>query len=59
MHIVKRYYELGGRAVSIGSDAHFKERIMDKREEVVKELKEIGFTYITVPDKKGYIKVEI
>ena len=59
MEIVKRYYALGGRMVSIGSDAHFKERIMEKREEVVAELKTIGFTYVTVPCKGEYIKVEI
>ena len=59
MEIVKRYYELGGRMVSIGSDSHFKERILEKRGEVVEELKKIGFTYVTVPCKGEYIKVEI
>ena len=57
--IVQRYYDLGGRKVSFGSDAHFKERILDKREELVSALKKIGFTYITVPFKGEYIKVEI
>ncbi len=58
-HIVERYFELGGRKVSFGSDAHFAARIADKREEVVKMLKEIGFTYITVPFRGEHIKVEI
>ncbi len=57
--IVCRYYELGGRKISYGSDAHFAARICDKREEVVKMLKEIGFTYLTVPVKGEHIKVEL
>ena len=58
-NIIERYFELGGRKVSFGSDAHFVERIADKREEVVEMLKEIGFTYITVPFRGEHIKVEI
>jgi hypothetical protein len=45
--------------VSFGSDAHNHERIMEKRDEVVTALKEIGFTYITVPCRGEHIKVEI
>ena len=58
-NIIRRYYELGGRKVSFGSDAHFKERIADKREEVVDMLKRIGFTHITVPFRGEHIKVEL
>lgn len=57
--ILQRYYELGGRKVSYGSDAHGINRLADKREEVVAMLKEIGFTYITVPCRGEHIKVEI
>jgi len=57
--IIQRYYDLGGRMVSFGSDAHFVERIGDKREEVMDMLKEIGFTYVTVPFRGEYIKVKI
>lgn len=57
--VLKRYYELGGRKVSFGSDSHFKERILEKRELVVSALKEIGFTHITVPCRGEHIKVEI
>lgn len=57
--IIKRYFELGGRKISFGSDAHDFGRIMDKWEEVVAALKEIGFTYITVPCRGEHIKVEI
>ena len=58
-HIIERYFALGGRKVSFGSDAHFVERIADKRDEVVAMLKKIGFTYITVPFRGEHIKVEI
>ncbi|MBP3423124.1 MAG: histidinol-phosphatase HisJ family protein [Clostridia bacterium] len=59
LSIVQRYYDLGGRKVSYGSDAHFTSRILDKREEICAALKKIGFTYITVPFKGEHIKVEI
>ena len=57
--ILRRYYELGGRKVSYGSDAHHVECIGNKREEVVALLKEIGFTYVTVPYRGEYIAVEL
>ncbi len=57
--ILKRYFELGGRKISFGSDAHFVERIMEKRELVLNILKKIGFTYLTVPCKGEHIKVGI
>ena len=57
--IVQRYFDLGGRKVSFGSDAHFVERIADKRDEVVEKLKEIGFTYITVPFRGEHIEVDL
>lgn len=57
--ILRRYYELGGRKISFGSDAHSVERILDKWEQTVETLKKIGFTYLTVPIKGEYIKVEI
>lgn len=59
VELIARYFTLGGRKISFGSDAHFLSRIADKREEVVAALKEIGFTYITVPCKGEHIKVEI
>ena len=59
LELVRHYYELGGRKISYGSDAHGCVRIADKREEVVAALKEIGFTHITVPCRGEHIKVEI
>lgn len=57
--ILARYFELGGRLISFGSDAHSTERICDKRDKVVAELLKIGFTHITVPTRTGYIKIKI
>ncbi len=57
--ILKRYFALGGRKISYGSDAHSVERIGESREEVISALKEIGFTYLTVPFRGEHIKVEI
>ena len=57
--LLSRYFALGGRRVSYGSDAHSAEGVIKGREEAVALLKEIGFTYITVPCKGEYIKVEI
>ena len=57
--ILSRYYELGGRRVSFGSDAHNADRICDRREIVVSALKAIGFTFITVPVCGEHVKVEI
>jgi histidinol-phosphatase (PHP family) len=56
---LKRYYALGGRQISFGSDAHDETRILDKWEKAVETLKKIGFTYLTVPNKGEYIKIEL
>ena len=57
--ILERYYELGGRKISYGSDSHFTSRILDGWDKIVAALKKIGFTYLTVPCKGEHIKVEI
>ena len=57
--IIELYFALGGRQISYGSDAHDVGRVADKRAEVMQTLKEIGFTYVVVPCKKEYIKIEI
>jgi histidinol-phosphatase (PHP family) len=57
--LLKRYYELGGRKICFGSDAHSPDRIADKWEETVQTLKEIGFAYLTLPFRGEEIKIEI
>ena len=42
--VLKRYFELGGRLITLGSDAHFAEHVGSKFKEVSKILKYIGFT---------------
>ncbi len=57
--ILSRYYELGGRKISYGSDAHTVARIGEKREELTAALQEMGFTHWTVPCRGEHIKVEM
>ncbi|MCH5156265.1 MAG: histidinol-phosphatase HisJ family protein [Clostridiales bacterium] len=57
--VLRRYYELGGRKISFGSDAHWTDRIADKRQLVCDSLTYIGFTHITVPCKGKHIKVQL
>lgn len=57
--IAARYFALGGRNVSFASDAHGAARLAVGRERVVSVLKEIGFTYITVPCRGEKIKVKL
>jgi histidinol-phosphatase (PHP family) len=42
--ILKKYYELGGRILTIGSDTHRIDQLKDHFEEIIIQLKEIGFT---------------
>lgn len=56
---LERYYALGGRNVSYGSDAHMATSVANGRDKAVEMLKEIGFTHITVPCKGEYVKVEL
>lgn len=48
--IIERYYELGGRKISYGSDAH-RGDICKNFDEVSAMLKEIGFTHFSVYEK--------
>lgn len=53
--ILERYYQLGGRKVSFGSDAHDVSRVGEKRGLVCEALKKTGFTHLTVPCKGKHI----
>lgn len=44
----KRYYELGGRQISFGSDAHAVNLIGNKYDETVKALSKLGFDHWTM-----------
>lgn len=41
--ILKRYYDLGGRIVTIGSDSHTSDRVGQHVDEVIHTLEKIGF----------------
>lgn len=49
--ILNRYYELGGRLLTMGSDTHKIENLKDHFEEIIVQLKEIGFTELYRFDK--------
>ncbi len=59
VELLSRYYALGGRKISYGSDAHEVGKIAHARDEAMETLKGIGFTHLTVPFKGEYIKVGI
>ncbi len=46
--IVKRYKQLGGEIITIGSDAHTTDDLQNHFEDAAQMLKEIGFKYYTV-----------
>ncbi|MFH0898044.1 MAG: histidinol-phosphatase HisJ family protein [bacterium] len=56
---IKRYKELGGHIITLGSDAHHACRIGDKFDFVVKKLKEIGFESVSYFENRKQILVKI
>lgn len=57
--VLERYFALGGRLVTFGSDAHETARIGDKRELVIAALKKIGFTFLAVPVRGRIVSCKI
>ena len=51
LDFIKRYRELGGEIITIGSDSHDTGRVGDKVTEAIELIKEAGFKYITGFDK--------
>lgn len=47
--VLQRYYDLGGRLLLFGSDAHGTARLAERYDETVCALRAIGFTHFTVP----------
>lgn len=58
-NIVKRYRELGGEIITIGSDAHNPDRIGEGFERAENILKECGFKYYAIFEKRmpEYVKL--
>lgn len=57
--ILKRYFELGGGIITLGSDAHMLKDLCADFDKAIKHLKEIGFTKITTfkNRKPSFIKI--
>ncbi|MCR4618196.1 MAG: histidinol-phosphatase HisJ family protein [Lachnospiraceae bacterium] len=53
MQALKRYRELGGEIITIGSDAHKPENIADCFDRACEVLKECGFKYYCVYEKRN------
>lgn len=53
MAVLKRYRELGGEIVTVGSDAHDTQHIGDSFDRASEVLKECGFKYYTVFEKRS------
>lgn len=53
MGVLKRYRELGGEIITIGSDAHNPEHVGDHFEQACEVLKECGFSYYTIFEKRN------
>lgn len=56
--IVEKYYDLGGRIITIGADAHTPENVASGFDEVEKYLKEVGFTGYYYFEKRNKVFVE-
>jgi histidinol-phosphatase (PHP family) len=54
--ILKRYRELGGTLITLGSDAHKKQEIAGKFDEAAKVLKELGYKTLTAYKKREIIE---
>lgn len=50
--ILKRYHELGGEMLTIGSDAHFESVVGHAVSETLETLKSIGFRYVCAFDNR-------
>jgi len=50
--VLERYYNMGGRLITFGSDAHRPERIANGIKEAYSMAKEIGFEYSVIYNKR-------
>lgn len=57
--ILKMYYDLGGRILTMGSDTHRIEQLKDHFEEIIVQLKDIGFSKLYRFDKMKAIPYNI
>ena len=50
--ILLRYRELGGEIITLGSDAHSKERLGEEFENFITILKSMGYKYVVNYEKR-------
>lgn len=50
--IVQRYYDLGGRIITVGTDSHTSDRVGEHVEDVLKEYQRIGFEDVSTFTKR-------
>ncbi|MCD8029072.1 MAG: histidinol-phosphatase HisJ family protein [Erysipelotrichaceae bacterium] len=49
---VQRYYDLGGRIITVGTDSHTSDRVGEHEEDVIKEYQRIGFDDVSTFTKR-------
>ena len=57
--ILRRYKELGGEIITLGSDAHKKEDIQANFKEAIETLKSLGYTHVTHFEKRKPYQIKI
>lgn len=57
--IIKKFKEMGGHIITLGSDAHAPENVLKGFDDTIKTLKEYGFDGYYYYEKRKKIKVEI
>jgi histidinol-phosphatase (PHP family) len=57
--LLRRYKELGGELITVGSDAHIPSDVGKDVDTACELLKEIGFRYITVYKNREPIQIKI
>lgn len=50
--IVKRYYQLGGKIITVGTDSHTSDRVGEHVEDVIEKYQEIGFEDVSTFTKR-------
>ena len=57
--ILKMYFDLGGRKITLGSDAHVSERVANGFDEVAEILKTVGFKFYCYFEKRKAVEVSL
>lgn len=58
-NILKRYHELGGEAISLGSDSHVPEAVGDRFDLYAEMLRQIGFRWTSHYEKRQIVQLPL